>query len=50
VRRRQADKPIAESDAPIVTIAQSRGTVLANRNAADFQGCGIDGMNPWDQG
>jgi predicted nucleic acid-binding protein len=45
--RRRAGRPIGQFDAQIAAIAHSRGAALATRNAADFDGCGIDVLNPW---
>jgi predicted nucleic acid-binding protein len=45
--RRQAGRPIAQADAQIAAIARSRGAVLATRNVADFEDCGIELVNPW---
>ena len=45
--RHQAGRPIAQFDAQIAAIAKSRGASLATRNAMDFDGCGIDVINPW---
>ena len=45
--RRIAGKPISQFDAIIVAIARSRGALLATRNVADFEDCGIDIVNPW---
>lgn len=45
--RREAGRPIAQFDAQIAAIARSRGAALATRNPDDFQGCGIDVINPW---
>jgi predicted nucleic acid-binding protein len=45
--RRQAGRPIAQADAQIAGIARSRGAVLATRNVADFEGCGIELVNPF---
>lgn len=45
--RRQAGRPIAQADAQIAAIARSRGAALATRNVPDFEGCGIDVVNPW---
>ena len=44
--RRQAGRPIAQADAQIAAIARSRGAALATRNVPDFEGCGIDVINP----
>ena len=46
--RRQAGRPISQFDAQIAAIAQSRGAELATRNVADFEGCGVEIINPWE--
>lgn len=45
--RRQAGKPISQADAQIAAVARSRGASLATRNASNFEGCGIEVINPW---
>jgi len=45
--RRQAGRPISQSDAQIAAIAQSRGSALATRNIADFADCGLRLVDPW---
>lgn len=45
--RRQAGRPISQADAQIVAIARSRGASLATRNVPDFDGCGVEVINPW---
>jgi predicted nucleic acid-binding protein len=45
--RRQAGRPISQADAQIAAIAASRGADLATRNVADFEGCGVQIINPW---
>lgn len=45
--RRQAGRPISQADAQIVAIARSRGAALATRNVPDFDGCGVEVINPW---
>ena len=45
--RRQAGRPISQADAQIAAIARSRGGALATRNVQDFDGCGIEVINPW---
>lgn len=45
--RRHAGKPISQADARIAAIARSRGASLATRNVPDFDGCGIEVINPW---
>ena len=45
--RRQTGKPISQADAQIAAVARSRGAALATRNASDFEGCGIEVIDPW---
>lgn len=45
--RRQIGKPISQADAQIAAVARSRGASLATRNLPDFEGCGIEIINPW---
>lgn len=45
--RRRAGRPIAAFDAQIAAIARSVGAGLATRNVGDFEGCGIDVLDPW---
>lgn len=45
--RSRAGRPISQFDAQIAAIARTTGAALATRNVADFEGCGIDVINPW---
>jgi len=45
--RRQTGRPISQADAQIAAIARSRGAELATRNVPDFEGCGVEVINPW---
>ncbi len=45
--RRGAGRPISQADAQIAAIARSRGASLATRNLPDFDGCGIEIIDPW---
>ncbi|HME84263.1 MAG TPA: type II toxin-antitoxin system VapC family toxin [Roseiarcus sp.] len=45
--RRKAGRPIAQFDAQIASIANSRNAALATRNVGDFEGCGVQLVNPW---
>jgi predicted nucleic acid-binding protein len=46
--RRRAGRPISMPDAQIAAIAKSRGAAVATRNVRDFEGCGVELINPWD--
>lgn len=45
--RRQAGRPISQFDAQIAAITASNGAAVATRNVTDFEGCGIEVVNPW---
>lgn len=45
--RRKAGRPISQADAQIAAVARSRGAKLATRNVSDFDGCGVEIINPW---
>jgi predicted nucleic acid-binding protein len=45
--RRRAGRPISHFDAQIAAIARSTGAVLATRNLADFDDCGVTLVDPW---
>jgi hypothetical protein len=45
--RRSRGRPIAELDAQIAAIAQVHDASLATRNISDFEGCGVQLINPW---
>jgi predicted nucleic acid-binding protein len=45
--RERSGKPISGFDAFIAAICRSRGAVLATRNRPDFDGTGIDLIDPW---
>jgi len=46
--RRRSGRPISQMDAQIAAIARAAGATLATRNVADFQGCGISIIDPWN--
>ncbi len=45
--RRAAGRPINHADCQIAAIARSRGASVATRDMGDFQGNGVDVVNPW---
>lgn len=45
--RRAAGRPISQSDAQIAAIALVRDAAVVTRNVYDFEGCGIEVVNPW---
>jgi toxin FitB len=46
--RRALGRPINHADAQIAAIVQVRGAKLATRNVSDFNDCGVELVNPWD--
>ena len=46
--RRAAGRPINYADCQIAAIARSVGASVATRDVGDFEGCGIDVINPWN--
>jgi len=46
-QRRAVGRPIAEADCQIAAIARATGAPAATRNTKDFDGCGIELINPW---
>ncbi len=45
--RRRAGRPISEADCQIAAISRSCGAVLVTRNVRDFEGAGVDLVDPW---
>jgi hypothetical protein len=45
--RKRAGRPIQPLDTQIVAIARKHRAVLVTRNTGDFEGCGIELINPW---
>ena len=45
--RRADGRPISHFDAQIAAIARTNGAAVATRNIQDFEGCGIDLVDPW---
>jgi predicted nucleic acid-binding protein len=49
--RRRLGRPVSTADAQIAAIARARGAaLLATRNTADFEGCGVAVCDPWRGG
>ena len=48
--RRAAGRPISQFDCQIAAIARARGASVATRNTDDYDGCGIEVINPWETG
>ena len=45
--RRSAGRPVAPADCQIAAIAASRSMAVATRNVRDFEGMGIEVVDPW---
>lgn len=45
--RRSAGRPVAPTDCQIAAIAASHNMVVATRNIRDFEGMGIEIVDPW---
>ncbi|WP_323041535.1 type II toxin-antitoxin system VapC family toxin [Gemmobacter sp.] len=45
--RRSVGRPIADADCQIAAIARAAGMPVITRNTRDFEGCGVDVINPW---
>lgn len=46
--RRRAGRPISHFDAQIAAVARCAGAVIATRNVADFERCGVKIIDPWE--
>ena len=47
--RRKIGRPISQIDAQIAAITRSHNAILATRNVDDFEECGIEIINPWEE-
>ena len=45
--RRRAGRPIGEADCQIAAITRCRGAALVTRNVRDFEGAGVEVVDPW---
>lgn len=45
--RRATGRPIAQADCQIAAIARAHGAAVIARNIADFEGCGVNLIDPW---
>lgn len=45
--RERAGRPIHTADAQIAAICRAHGATCATRNVKDFDGTGVDVVNPW---
>jgi predicted nucleic acid-binding protein len=48
--RQRAGRPATGFDLLIAAIAKERGWPVVTRNVADFEGCGLVLINPWESG
>jgi len=48
--RRAAGRPISFPDCQIAATARAHGAAMATRNVADFEGCGVEVIDPWTHG
>lgn len=47
--RRLVGRPISQMDAMIAAIARSLDATIATRNTKDFEHCGVQLINPWNE-
>ena len=46
-QRQALGRPISQSDCQIAAIARSHRTAVATRNVRDFEGVGVELIDPW---
>jgi hypothetical protein len=47
--RRAVGRPISQFDCQIAAIARAQDAAVATRNIGDFEGCGVEVIDPWHQ-
>jgi toxin FitB len=47
--RRAAGRPISQFDCQIAAIARAHEAAVATRNTGDYEGCGVEVIDPWRQ-
>lgn len=47
--RRAAGRPISQFDCQIAAIARAQGASVATRNTGDYEGCGVELIDPWTE-
>ena len=50
VERRAAGRPISQTDCQIAAIAHSQAAPVVTQDVDDFEGCGLDVIDPWADG
>ena len=48
--RRAAGRPISHPDCQIAAVARALGASVATRDVNDFEGCGVEVIDPWTGG
>ena len=48
--RRAAGRPISQFDCQIAAIARAHEAPVATRNTSDYEGCGVELIDPWTYG
>ena len=48
--RRAAGRPISQFDCQIAAIARAHEATVATRNTSDYEGCGVELIDPWTWG
>jgi predicted nucleic acid-binding protein len=46
-KRRAEGRPISQFDSQIAGIARAHEAIVATRNTGDYEGCGVDLIDPW---